>query len=757
MSKDNINIVTSFSKKGWATYGKLMVDSCVKYLSDDLHLTVFYHDFDEETIKEFPKTDKITFENLNRCTDMIQYRQEMVRHDGTQGGKMPYNWRLDAIKWCHKVYALTDFSFKLVKEGVQVGWVVWLDADVILKKPLSKKDLFRIIPLGSELVHLGRKDVDYSETSFMAFNLNTTPPFDLLADMRGIYNSHEVLAYREWHDGFIFERLFNIYGAHGLKKHSLTPEVNGLDAFNNSPLTEYLEHYKGNRKQELSNETTPDVTGPKRYQQIATIIRHYKFSRFLETGTWNGGRAIEMALAAFDNVDKVHYKGYDLFEDADEFTDKTEMNTKPHNLYKAVEKRLNDFKEHVKKNFKKEFTFELVKGNTKETLTEQKDFDLAYLDGGHSEDTVQHDYNMTKTFPIVIFDDFFTKDVDGKEVVEEHQGTNKVFNALDNKLRRKVLPSQDPVMGGGITHLGVVIHDNKLDELPSVLKEVPIIVKPKDCMPVDDIRKNIKENVKAMNSWLEKCKPNGETLNIVSGGPSFLKHIDYLKETKDKIICVKHSLPMLLEQGIIPWGCNILDPRPIEGTSTHGIVRKDLFKVVPKETNFFVSSMTDISVIQLLKKSNATIVGWNAYSDAIVEKEKDGKVVIPKELGIPQNATLLTGGTCAAMRAISVGHTLGFRNFNLFGFDCSVPEPKDKTEVDGTGKQKYLHVVTNGKKFWTTGELLAMAQDVEKLLQRTDVDMYMEFYGEDTLVSELWKLQQPQRLPDYGTTLSSNT
>ena len=109
------------------------------------------------------------------------------------------------------------------------------------------------------------------------------------------------------------------------------------------------------------------------------------------------------------------------------------------------------------------------------------------------------------------------------------------------------------------------------------------------------------------------------------------------------------------------------------------------------------------------------------------------------------------------MRAISVGHTLGFRNFKLFGFDCSVPEPKDKTEVDGTGKQKYLHVVTNGKKFWTTGELLAMAQDVEKLLQRTDVDMYMEFYGEDTLVSELWKLQQPQRLPDYGTTLSSNT
>ena len=107
---------------------------------------------------------------------------------------MQYNWRLDAIKWCHKVYALTDFSFKLVEKGVQVGWVVWLDADIILKKPITKKDLLSIIPLDSELVHLGRKDVDYSETSFMAFNLNNIPPLDLLLDMRGIYDSHEVLS-----------------------------------------------------------------------------------------------------------------------------------------------------------------------------------------------------------------------------------------------------------------------------------------------------------------------------------------------------------------------------------------------------------------------------------------------------------------------------------------------------------------------------------------------------------------------------------
>jgi hypothetical protein len=719
--KDTINIVTSFNPKGWETYAKKMIDSVVKYMADDLHLTAYYHDFTDEQIKEFPKTNKITFRNLNEVDEMITYREEMKLHDGTEGGKMPYNWRLDAIKWCHKVYALTDFSFKLVEKSVQVGWVVWLDADIILRKPVNKQDLFGIIPLGSELVHLGRKDVDYSETSFMAFNLNTVPPLDLLGDMRGLYNSHEVLSYREWHDGFIFERLFNIYGAHGLKKHSLTPDVRGLDAF------------------------------------MADVIRHYKFSRILETGTWNGGRAIEMALAAFDNVDKVYYEGYDLFEDADEFTDATEMNTKPHNLYQAVEKRLNEFKKFVKEKMNKDFEFKLVKGDTKQTLTEQKDFDIAYLDGGHSYDTVQHDYNMTKNISVVVFDDYFNKDADGKEVVDEHKGTNKVFDAIDKKIRKRVLPSSDPVKGGGITHLAVVINQSNLSDLPQSLNHVPIIVKPKDCMPTDYIRNNIKNNVQSIKKWLIKARPHGEILNIVSGGPSFLKYKDYLKSTQSKIMCVKHSLPMLLKEGITPWACNILDPRPIDGTSTHGIVRKELFNEIPKETIFFVSSMTDISVVKYLKQKGAKIIGWNAYSDAIIEKTGQGnKVVIPKELGVPEDTVLLTGGTCAAMRAISVGHTLGFRNFKLYGFDCSVPEPKNKDELDGAGRKKYLHVTTNDKKFWTTGELLAMAQDCEKLFQRQDVDMHMEMYGEGSLVSELWKNNGRKEHPEYENTLFNN-
>ena len=61
MAKDTINIVTSFNPKGWETYAKKMIESANKFLSDDLHLTAYYHDFDDKTIKQFPKSKNITF------------------------------------------------------------------------------------------------------------------------------------------------------------------------------------------------------------------------------------------------------------------------------------------------------------------------------------------------------------------------------------------------------------------------------------------------------------------------------------------------------------------------------------------------------------------------------------------------------------------------------------------------------------------------------------------------------------------------
>ena len=78
------------------------------------------------------------------------------------------------------------------------------------------------------------------------------------------------------------------------------------------------------------------------YKQILEIIEEYKPKSFIEVGTWNAGRAIEMALTAFKHHDEILYKGFDLFEDATTETDIEEFNVKAHNTKSAVMKRLKD-------------------------------------------------------------------------------------------------------------------------------------------------------------------------------------------------------------------------------------------------------------------------------------------------------------------------------------------------------------------------------------------------------------------------------
>lgn len=749
--------VTSFSEEGYHSYAKHMLESIKeKWNPEHFKLIAYYHDFVLEDLSP-PTCDTISYRNLNDVTEMLEYRERMKFHDGTEGGKMAYNWRLDAIKWCHKVYAMTDLAFemmdvddKYITAGIEPpenNWMIWLDADTVATKRLDVKQLESWLPDASDLVHLGRTDADYSETSFMGFNLGVHNTCSLLADLRGAYTIGEVVAYREWHDGFIFERLLNIYKAHGMEAHNLSPNVKGLAAFAQSPLSEYFEHFKGQRKKELSKtKVAPDVTGPKRYKQLAKIVEHYKPSTIVETGTWNGGRAIEMSLAAFKHTDEVHYIGFDLFEEATEELDHIELNSKPHNMLEAVEFRLSEFQQVMHKSGKS-FTFELHKGDTKKTLplaSAINEADFAYIDGGHSYETVKSDFENLRHIPAIVFDDYFTKDEQGR--MPENDGVNVLIKEIV-AFAKIVLPSTDGVKDGGVTHLCFVSMKKDLEKLPEELTRVPIVVTPKDSRPKEEIINNVLENKKLIKEfdWIKTSKINAETAIVVSGGNTtdFKLLKERIKNTNSKVFCVKHSYPKLIEAGIQPFACVILDPRPIEGISTHGIKRKDLFKKIDKETIFLIASMTDPSVTKHLIKKGANIKGWQAYSDALRDMSVKDKIVVDKSTGIEEGSTLITGGTCAAMRTIAIAHTLGFRNFELFGFDCSVIEvteemKKETTDTEQT-RPKYMQVETGGTKFWTTGELLAMAQDCEKLFDDVQMDMGICFYGEDTLAAAVWK------------------
>ena len=754
-----INVVTSFNENLYNKFGTLFFKSIYENWEPTIKVKAYYHKFPAD---KYSLEKHIDYSNLEEHRKYKRFVKENADHNGTENGNIPYNDKLDAIKWSHKMFALTDHAFTLAEKDKEPGWLVWIDVDSYATKRLTQKDLEKILTDNVDIVHTGNH-------SFIAFNLNKKPPLDLLWDLRRTYMNGEVIQYREWTDSFILERLLNIYKAHGLKIYDARDIIPNyilhMEGVSNSSILP-LRDSKGNRIFNLSKDKVSQDIVPARYAKNAELIRHFKPKTILETGTWNGGRAIEMALAAFENTDKVDYYGFDLFEDATIETDKEEFNVKAHNTMEAVNKRLEEFKVKMKEK-NKIFNFVLTKGNTRETLKASNlfeflpDIDYAFIGGGDSITTKQSDYDCLKHIPVIVVDNFFAKDKDGNTVKTEYCGTNKLKDNLPKDIKNNILPSEDLVRGGGNTHLLLIVKDDKLPSPPRHLFSVPIKVNPRDCVPKEDIRGNIKTNFKLINRWLGKFPMHDNKCIIVSGGP----YTDYAElhaliksNPTAKIVAVKHSYRKLLEHNIKPWACVVLDPRPITGTSTHGVIRKDLFKNIDPSTKFFVASMTDPSVTKYLIERKANIWGWHAFTESLRDPEEQKKgihnnvVTLNKDLGLPEGTTLITGGTCAAMRALGIMHTMGFRFFELFGYDSSVEEPTEEQKKETTGAEdenprpKYFKVSVGKEEFWTTGELLALAQDCEKYFNESPMEMDINFHGQGTLVSALWKLSNRYKL-----------
>lgn len=707
-------LVTSFHVKSWDTYTKRFMESFKQHWPKRVKLYAFYHD--GEIPAHAPTASNIFYRRLNH-PEMLEFKE---KHKDKDGGN-PYNYRLDAIKFCHKVFALTEMAEELRVNKSKQKWLFWLDADTVSKKKLPLKEINSWLNPEADIVYLGRTAIDYCESSFLAFNMEQVPSHVFLEDFRGLYISGELFGYREWHDGFVFERLLRLHRAHGLNAHNLTPECKDLQAFNSSPLAEYLHHFKG------PNKGQPHA--PVRYNHLVEMIGFYKPTSILETGTWNGDRAVQMCLAALQaNAGEIRYVGYDLFEDGNPELNDLEFNSKPNTAIDKVKAKLDRLKElHPR------FDYQLHKGDTRKIMKHHK-VDFAYLDGGHSLETARLDFENVRGSSVVVMDDYFVEDEAGRIPPEKWQGTNKVYDAYEGK--KFLINSPDSVNVGGKISLAVFVEQG--EDPPNMDRTaVPIIVNPVDCVEKDFLHGNIKENLKIIPRYIEsKFDWHEKKLVVVSGGPSIKDYIrDIIASQIDgaDVLCVKHSYPMLLNAGITPWACIILDPRPLDGESTHGIIRRSLFEK-KSDTLFFVASMTNPEVTKFLKDRGDTVFGWHAFSQA------------SSKLPELQNKMMVTGGTCAAMRAVGLGHTLGYRKFDLYGFDSCVSEPseEEKKLLDDMGKPKFIEVGIGGKKFWTTGELLAQAQDFERLVERSDVDMRLQVFGKG-MVSALWENMQAQR------------
>lgn len=215
-------------------------------------------------------------------------------------------------------------------------------------------------------------------------------------------------------------------------------------------------------------------------------------------------------------------------------------------------------------------------------------------------------------------------------------------------------------------------------------------IKTVNCVPDRNIQANIKYSTSFFDRWLKVCKPHDLTAVVCSAGPSLKENIDEIRRLKRKknvrIVCVKHSHDVLIENGIIPWACVLLDPR------SHV---QDFIENPHPKVNYISSSMVHPTTVDRLIEKDSSVIAYHAAVNAGEDKLIEG--------------IMIGGGSAAAWRGLHVLHAMGFRKFELFGYDACFREVPDTDRL--------LTVTIENQEYITTAELLAQKQDLEAFVQ----------------------------------------
>lgn len=270
----------------------------------------------------------------------------------------------------------------------------------------------------------------------------------------------------------------------------------------------------------------------------------------------------------------------------------------------------------------------------------------------------------------------------------------------------------------------------------------PVLIHPKTAVSVGFLHDNVGANLEIAKEYdvpemQKRYRVHEDTAIIVSAGPSLEDYATTLRRDlrkgqraksgrgRRRLFCIKHALPRLAALNIVPDYCVILDARPIKGVSTHGVVREGLYESANKSTIFFVASMTDPDTFRYLLDKGHKCILWHAITKGLEKHTGHIKRAVP-------------GGTSAVMRSIGVVHTLGFRKAIMYGMDSSfkdddLPADLDKDLVNTQG-YKYMHVCAENEEtgeltpeHYTSGELCAQFQDLEKFLANPLTDIEMSF------------------------------
>lgn len=245
-----ITVVTSYSPKGYADYGRHFLTGFDKHWPREVDLVV-YTETDDKTAPRDVTRHAVVERNLLKLNEVRRFRRRH-RADLQVRGQAPtpawkdkerrvgYSFRTDAYKFFRKPMAIWDAVTHLVAGEDQ--WLVWIDADTRWLGPPPAGVFDKLLPDGADVTYLSRPWM-HSECGWAAFRLPSSWGFvDAWADL---YRSDQFKKHKEWHDSYLFDR---VREKSGLRFVPINDEKANPHPWHASPLTGWSDHLKGPRR-----------------------------------------------------------------------------------------------------------------------------------------------------------------------------------------------------------------------------------------------------------------------------------------------------------------------------------------------------------------------------------------------------------------------------------------------------------------------------------------------------------------------------
>lgn len=226
-----IAVVTTFSAKGYETYGRFMLKMFDMRWPHDVPLYVFY----ENAIPPDAPNKRTVWFNL----DWNLEREAFMRTHKDPPNVNGHSYQQMPVKFCHKVFALTSAPR-------DCDWLIWLDGDIETRKPVTHEFLNSILRDDVVGVYLGRRWWTHTEGGFYAIRMSLAGKA-FLDDFRKVYTSDKIMELTQKHDCSAFDYVRQVYEGRQHRFHDLGERHCGpdIDVMARSVLGEYLFHNKG--------------------------------------------------------------------------------------------------------------------------------------------------------------------------------------------------------------------------------------------------------------------------------------------------------------------------------------------------------------------------------------------------------------------------------------------------------------------------------------------------------------------------------